>query len=394
MELNRLYEKHKYSNIIYMDNSATTIPDITVIEEMLPYFVLNYGNPSSVYSMGKISQYAIQTSKKQIAKLINCKTNELYFTSCGSESNNWVLNGVLGIDGSKNHIITSKIEHKSILNTCEFLDNTGRADITYINVNEKGFIDLQLLEQSIVPETKLISIMLANNEVGTIQDIKAIVDIAHKYNVCIHTDATQYIGKEKIDLQELNIDFMTFSGHKLHAPKGIGVLYINENVKDFNSFIFGGSQEQGKRAGTENIANIVGLGKACEIIDVHFDIYKAYIKDLHNYMIELLKKHFNSDEILYTGSPTNRISNIISVCFKNIGGSAVVLALDSCGIECSSGSACNEDKISNSHVLSAMKIPDEFIKGSVRFSLSKYNTKEEINIVVKQLRKIIDLLQS
>lgn len=374
-----------------MDNSATTMVDYEVINDMLPYFVSDYGNPSNNHSLGNTAKQGILKAKEQIAKLINCSPDEIYFTSGGTESNNWVLNGVVEASNKPNkNIITSKIEHKSILNTCKNLADRQLCGAKYINVDSEGFVDLQELEQSITDNTILVSIMYANNEVGTIQDIAKIRQITKDRNIYLHTDATQIIGKQKIDAKQLDIDFMTFSGHKIHAPKGIGVLYIKDGI-DIKSFIHGGSQQNEKRSGTENVPCIAGLGKACEILYHNQDIYNIRIKEYQDYMIEKLKQ---IPDVIVTGSLDKRVNSIISICVKGLSGNAIVLALDTCGVECSSGSACNEKTITKSHVLEAMKISDDYIKGSVRFSISKYTTLMEIKYTISKLNTVINTLKT
>ena len=374
-----------------MDNSATTMVDYEVINDMLPYFVSDYGNPSNNHSLGNIAKQSILKAKEQIAKLINCSPDEIYFTSGGTESNNWVLNGVVEASNKPNkNIITSKIEHKSILNTCKNLADRQLCGTKYINADSEGFVDLQELEQSITDNTILVSIMYANNEVGTIQDIEKIRQITKDRNIYLHTDATQIIGKQKIDVKQLDIDFMTFSGHKIHAPKGIGVLYIKDGI-DIKSFIHGGSQQNEKRSGTENVPCIVGLGKACEILYHNQDIYNIRIKEYQDYMMEKLKQ---IPDVIVTGSLNKRVNSIISICVKGLSGNAIVLALDTCGVECSSGSACNEKTITKSHVLEAMKISDDYIKGSVRFSISKYTTLMEVKYTISKLNTVINTLKT
>ena len=374
-----------------MDNSATTMVDYEVINDMLPYFVSDYGNPSNNHSLGNIAKQSILKAKEQIAKLINCSPDEIYFTSGGTESNNWVLNGVVEASNKPNkNIITSKIEHKSIFNTCKNLADRQLCGTKYINADSEGFVDLQELEQSITDNTILVSIMYANNEVGTIQDIEKIRQITKDRNIYLHTDATQIIGKQKIDVKQLDIDFMTFSGHKIHAPKGIGVLYIKDGI-DIKSFIHGGSQQNEKRSGTENVPCIVGLGKACEILYHNQDIYNIRIKEYQDYMMDKLKQ---IPDVIVTGSLDKRVNSIISICVKGLSGNAIVLALDTCGVECSSGSACNEKTITKSHVLEAMKISDDYIKGSVRFSISKYTTLMEIKYTISKLNTVINTLKT
>lgn len=292
-------------NTIYFDNAATTKIKSEVFNEMLPYLSTNYGNASSLYKIGKISKNAIEKSRKQVASLINCEPDEIYFTSCGTESDNTALKGFAYANKNKgNHIITSKIEHPAILETCKFLETQG-FDITYIPVNSDGFINLKELENSIRPTTILISIMFANNEIGTIQPIKEVAKIAHKYNIIFHTDAVQAVGNCLIDVKNMQIDSLSLSGHKIHAPKGIGALYVKKDI-DFIPFMNGGHQENNKRAGTENVAEIVGLGKACEISQKNLNSHMQYLLKLRNYYLKCLENNFKG-KYRINGSLENRL---------------------------------------------------------------------------------------
>ncbi len=292
-------------NIVYFDNAATTRIKSEVLNEMMPYLTLNYGNASSLYSIGRISKHAIENSRIQVANLINCNPNEIYFTSCGSESDNTALKGFAYANSSKgNHIITSKIEHPAILESCKSLEKQG-FEISYINVNSDGFIDLNELEQSIKPTTILISIMFANNEIGTIQPINEISSLAHKHNIVFHTDAVQAVGNCFIDVQKMNIDMLSLSGHKIHAPKGIGALYVKNSI-NFESYMNGGHQEKNKRAGTENVAEIVGLGKAAEIAKKNLTSHILYLSRLKNFYLNKLENNFHGKYII-NGSLSNRL---------------------------------------------------------------------------------------
>lgn len=292
-------------NIVYFDNAATTKIKSEVLNEMIPYLTSNYGNASSLYSIGRTSKHAIDNARAQVASLINCNPNEIYFTSCGSESDNTALKGIAFANKKKgNHIITSKIEHPAILESCKFLEKQG-FDISYINVDSDGFINLQELENAIRPTTILISIMFANNEIGTIQPIEDIAKIAHNHNIIFHTDAVQAIGNCFIDVQKMNIDMLSLSGHKIHAPKGIGALYVKNGI-EFENFMNGGHQEKNKRAGTENVSEIVGLGKACEIARINLSSHITYLSRLRNYYFNLLNRYFK-DRFRINGSVQNRL---------------------------------------------------------------------------------------
>lgn len=292
-------------NTIYFDNSATTKIRSEVLNEMLPYFTINYGNASSLYSIGRKSKYAIDNARKQVASLINCSPNEIYFTSCGSESDNTALKGIAYANKSKgNHIITSKIEHPAVLESCKFLEKQG-FEISYINVDQDGFLDLNELENSIKPTTILISIMFANNEIGTIQPINKIAQISHNHNIIFHTDAVQAVGNCLIDVEKMGIDSLSLSGHKIHAPKGIGALYVKNNIA-FENFINGGHQERNKRAGTENVAEIVGLGKACEISQNNLSSHIMYLSKIRDYYLNKIKNNFEG-KFRINGSLSNRL---------------------------------------------------------------------------------------
>ena len=292
-------------NIVYFDNAATTKIRSEVLNEMIPYLTSNYGNASSLYSIGRTSKHAIDNARAQVASLINCNPNEIYFTSCGSESDNTALKGIAFANKKKgNHIITSKIEHPAILESCKFLEKQG-FDISYINVDSDGFINLQELENAIRPTTILISIMFSNNEIGTIQPIEDIVKIAHNHNIIFHTDAVQAIGNCFIDVQKMNIDMLSLSGHKIHAPKGIGALYVKNSI-NFESYMNGGHQEKNKRAGTENVAEIVGLGKAAEIAKKNLTSHILYLSRLKNFYLNKLENNFHGKYII-NGSLSNRL---------------------------------------------------------------------------------------
>lgn len=372
--------------VVYFDHSATTAVKREVLNQMLPYFNIEYGNPSSLYSIGRSAKKAVEKARRQVANAINCKANEIYFTSCGSESDNLAIKGFAYANKNKgNHIITSKIEHPAILNTCKNLQQKG-FEVTYLNVNENGFVSLKELEQAINSKTILISIMTANNEIGTIQNIKEIGKIAHSRNIVFHTDAVQAIGNIKIDVKNMNIDMLSMSAHKFYGPKGIGALYVREGI-EFERVQDGGHQERNKRSGTENVAGIVGLGKAIEIANYNIDNYNRKLLELRKYCISQLKE--NLKDIRINGDIDKRLPGNISVSFKDCDASDILLELDKAGICASGGSACSSGTSTPSHVLLAIKLEKEWIEGTIRITLGEENTKEDIDYLIKTLVKII-----
>lgn len=374
-------------DIIYFDNAATTKIKTEVLNEMMPYLTKNYGNASSLYSIGRNAKRAIENSRRQVAELINCNPNEIYFTGSGSESDNTALKGYVYANKSKgNHIITSKIEHPAILETCKNLENKG-FEISYINVDENGTIDLEELKKTIKPSTILISIMFANNEIGTIEPIEEISKIAKENNIIFHTDAVQALGNTKIDVQKMNIDMLAMSGHKINAPKGVGALYIKNDIK-IERFIDGGHQEKNKRSGTENVASIVGMGKACEIANRNLEVHIRNLRRLRDYYIARITKEMG-DKIRINGSLENRLPGNANISFKGMDGSEIVYRLDEYNICVSSGSACSSKNTTPSHVLSAINVPEEFLTGAIRTTFGDNNTFEEINYLINCLKKII-----
>lgn len=374
-------------DIIYFDNAATTKIKTEVLNEMMPYLTKNYGNVSSLYSIGRNAKRAIENSRRQVAELINCNPNEIYFTGSGSESDNTALKGYVYANKSKgNHIITSKIEHPAILETCKNLENKG-FEISYINVDENGTIDLEELKKTIKPSTILISIMFANNEIGTIEPIEEISKIAKENNIIFHTDAVQALGNTKIDVQKMNIDMLAMSGHKINAPKGVGALYIKNDIK-IERFIDGGHQEKNKRSGTENVASIVGMGKACEIANRNLEVHIRNLRRLRDYYIARITKEMG-DKIRINGSLENRLPGNANISFKGMDGSEIVYRLDEYNICVSSGSACSSKNTTPSHVLSAINVPEEFLTGAIRTTFGDNNTFEEINYLINCLKKII-----
>lgn len=375
---------------IYLDNSATTKIDDEVLDEMLPYLKENYGNPSSSYRIGRENKTKIEEVRKQVANVLNANPDEIYFTSGGTESDNMALKGVAFANQNKGkHIITSKIEHPAILDSCKELEKFG-FEITYINVDKNGIIDLNELEKSIRKDTILISIMFANNEIGTIEPIKKIGEIARNSNILFHTDAVQAIGNIKIDVKELGIDLLSLSAHKFYGPKGIGALYVKEGTI-FRKYLNGGHQEKNKRAGTENVAGIVGLGKAITLAYQHIEESNKYLTNLREYIIKEIKN--NVADIKINGDLKNRVPGNISISFKGVEADNILSEFDKKNICISTGSACTTGNIESSHVLKAIGLSDMMAHSTIRISLGKYNTIEEIDYVVKILGEIIDKLR-
>ncbi len=375
---------------IYFDNAATTKLDDEVLKEMLPYLKDNYGNPSSIYKLGREARKAIEDSREKIAKVLNCKANEIYFTAGGSESDNTAIKGIAKANKKRgNHIITSKIEHPAVLETCKQLEKEG-FEITYISVDEKGIVDLEELKKSIKPTTILITIMFANNEIGTIQPIEEIGKIAKGNNIYFHTDSVQAVGSIKIDVQKLNIDSLSLSGHKFYGPKGVGALYVKTGVP-FEKFISGGHQERNKRAGTENVAGIVGIGKAIELAYENLDEYNKKIKELRDYYVKQVEEKIPYIKI--NGDMEKRLPGNSNISFRFIEGEGLLLNLDLKGICASSGSACTSGSLEPSHVLLAIGLPHEIAHGSLRVSIGKYNTKEEIDYLIENLMEIVTRLR-
>lgn len=377
-------------NTIYLDNNATTKTDEEVVRAMMPYLLENYGNPSSIYKIGRENKKVVEDSREKVAQILNCEPNEIYFTSGGSESDNTAIRGFAYNHKNKgNHIITSKIEHPAVLETCKQLEKEG-FEVTYIGVNENGIINLEELIKSIKPTTTLITIMFANNEIGTIQPIETIGKIAKEHNIIFHTDAVQAVGNIKIDVKKLNIDSLSLSAHKFYGPKGIGVLYIKKGIH-FNKFINGGHQERNKRAGTENIAGIVGLAKAMELAYQNLEEHNNKIKKLRDYYVNQVKEKIPYIKI--NGDMEKRLPGNSNISFRFIEGEGLLLNLDLKGICASSGSACTSGSLDPSHVLLAIGLPHEIAHGSLRISIGKYNTKEEIDYVVESLVEIVGRLR-
>lgn len=378
-------------NMIYLDNAATTQVYPEVLEEMMPYFSEIYSNPSAVYGFASESSKAVDKARTAVAQLINAKTEEVYFTGGGSESDNWALKAAADAYAAKGkHIITSTIEHHAILHTCAYLEKKG-FEITYVNVDENGRVKLDELAAAIRPDTILISIMAANNEIGTIQPLEKIGRMAQEHGVLFHTDAVQAFGHIPLDVEEMHIDMLSASGHKINGPKGIGALYIRKGVKIL-SFIHGGAQERKRRAGTLNVPGIAGIGKAAELAKSQMAERSEKEIRLRDYLIDRLLT-----EIPYTrlnGDRNDRLPNNVNVCFRFIEGESMLILLDQLGICASSGSACTSGSLDPSHVLLAIGLPHEIAHGSLRLTLSEKNTKEEIDYTVDELKKIIERLRN
>lgn len=378
-------------DLIYLDNAATTKTAPEVVEAMLPYFTENYGNPSSIYSLGSAAKKAVMESREYIASTIGAKNNEIYFTGGGSEADNWALIATAEAYASRGrHIITSKIEHHAILHTCEYLESKGY-EITYIDVDENGIVKLDDLKAAIRQDTILISIMFANNEIGTIQPMKEIGKIAKEHDVLLHTDAVQAYAHLPIDVDEMNIDMLSASGHKFQGPKGIGFLYIRTGIK-IRSFLHGGQQERGRRAGTENVPGIVGMGKAAQLAFSHLEEREEKEKELRDYLIKKI-----GEEIPYcrlNGDRERRLSNNVNYSFRFIEGESLLIMLDRKGICGSSGSACTSGSLDPSHVLLAIGLPHEIAHGSLRLTVNWENTLEEMDRTVETIKEIVERLRA
>ena len=381
----------RLSKLIYLDNAATTRVKDEVFEAMQPFLKELYSNPSSIYRFAEEGKKEIERARKTVADFLNAEPEEIYFTGGGSESDNWALKATaFALKDKGKHIITSKIEHHAILRTCEYLEKLG-FEVTYINVDENGEIKLDELQQAIRDDTILISVMFANNEIGTIQPIKKIGEIAHKNGILFHTDAVQAYGHEKIDVDELNIDMLSASGHKINGPKGIGIMYLRNTVK-IGAFIHGGSQERGKRAGTHNTPGIVGFAKATEIAVINLITRHKYESELRDYLINRVLKEIPFTKL--NGHRTSRLSNNMNVSFQFVEGESLLIMLDQRGICASSGSACTSGSLDPSHVLLAIGLPHEIAHGSLRLTISDETTQEDIDYVVDELKDIVEILRN
>ena len=381
-------EKEKW---IYLDNAATTAVLPEVLEAMLPYFTEQYGNPAAFYRFSGSASEAVTKARETISNVIGGKAEEIYFTAGGTESDNWALKATAEAYQNKGkHIITTTIEHHAVLHTCQWLEKKG-FEVTYVPVDSDGVVKLEDLEAAIRPDTILISVMAANNEIGTIQPLKEIGAIARKYGVLFHTDAVQAFGHIPLNVDEMNIDMLSASGHKIHGPKGIGIMYIRKGVKIL-SFNHGGAQERRRRAGTHNVPGIVGMGKAAELAAGHMETKTKQIRELRDYLIERVLTEIPYSRL--NGHRVHRLPNNANFCFRFIEGEGMLILLDQAGICGSSGSACTSGSLDPSHVLLAIGLPHEIAHGSLRLTLSQYTTKEEIEYTVDKLKGIIERLRS
>ncbi|MBO4816065.1 MAG: cysteine desulfurase NifS [Clostridia bacterium] len=375
----------------YFDNAATTKVKKEVLQEMIPYYSEKYGNPSGVYALAREAKKDIESAREKVANLIGCDKKEIYFTASGSEADNTAIKAFAYKNKMKgNHIITTNIEHHAILESCEFLEKQG-FKITHLNVDSNGFINLNELRNVITEKTILITIMFANNEIGTIEPIEDIAKIAKEKNIIFHTDAVQAVGNVKIDVKSMGIDMLSLSGHKIYGPKGIGALYVRNNV-EFDKFINGGHQEKNKRAGTENTAGIVGLGKAAELANTNLEEHIRKVKELRDYYVtEIYKKIPN---IRINGAINARLPGNSNISFEGVNGKDLLLELDNVGICASSGSACNSEDTSPSHVLSAIGLDAKTAKSALRVTFGEFNTKEEVDYLVENLEKAVKKLRN
>ncbi|MCQ2547476.1 MAG: cysteine desulfurase NifS [Clostridia bacterium] len=377
---------------VYLDYSATTPVKKEVLDQMIPYYTEHFGNPSSLYSIGLESKEAVNKAKEQVASLINADPGEIYFTAGGTESDNWVIFGVAdALKNKGNHIITTQIEHHAMLHSCEHLEKHGY-EITYLPVNEEGFVSPEDLEKAITDKTILVSVMLVNNEIGTVQPIKELAAVAKKHGVLFHTDAVQGLGNVPIDVKDMGVDFVSLSSHKIYGPKGEGGLYMRKGVK-ISNFVFGGAQEKGKRAGTENLPGIVGFGAAAELAKKNFDEHVKHCSSLRDYLVEQILEKI--PDTYYNGpkDSSKRHPGNANITFEYIEGESILLLLDQFGISVSTGSACSSKSLKPSHVLSAIGIPVTKIHGSVRLTVGDFTTKEDIDYVVEKLELIVGRLR-
>ena len=376
--------------MVYMDYAATTYTKPEVLQEMLPYFTEKYGNPSSVYTFARESKKAVEKSREQVAKAIGCLPDEVYFTAGGSEADNWAIKGIASANRNKgNHIITSCIEHHAVLHTCQYLERNG-FEVTYLPVDENGKIRPDDLEKAITDKTILITIMFANNEIGTIQPIEEIGRIAKDHNIPFHTDAVQAIGNVEINVKNMNIDMLSMSGHKFYGPKGIGVLYIRKGIK-IDNLVHGGGQERKRRAGTENLPGIVGIGKAIEMATADVAGHAERIGALRNQLLHGIEKEIPYIKI--NGHRTDRLPGNLNVSFQFIEGESMLLMLDMAGICASTGSACSSGSLDPSHVLLAIGLPHEMAHGSLRLTIGDGTTQEDVDYVLETLPGIVKKLR-
>ncbi|MCI5533686.1 MAG: cysteine desulfurase NifS [Firmicutes bacterium] len=376
---------------VYLDYSATTPVKEEVLKEMIPYFTEKFGNPSSLYDKGLEAKAAVDHAREQLAALINADPKEIYFTAGGTEADNWSLMGVADkLKDKGNHIITTKIEHHAILHSCEFLEKHGY-EVTYLGIDKNGRISLEELENAITDKTILISVMMVNNEIGTVQPIKEIGKIAKAHKIIFHTDAVQALGNVPIDVKDMGIDLMSMSSHKIYGPKGEGALFMRKGLR-ISNYIHGGAQENSKRAGTENLTGIVGFGKAAELARVNFDKHVQHCSELRNYLVDRILKEIPDTQL--NGTMEGRHPGNANITFKFIEGESILLLLNQFGISVSTGSACSSKSLEPSHVLVALGVPVEMIHGTVRFTVGDFTTKEDIDYVIDSLKVIVEKLRA
>ena len=376
--------------VIYTDNNATTKVADEVLEEMLPYFGELYGNPSSMHTFGDKVDKKIKQARQRVADLINADPDEIVFTSCGTESDNSAVFSAINAFPEKKHIITSKVEHPAINKLYQHLQEKKGYEVTFVPVNKKGLLDLDLLYDSMTDNTAIVSLMWANNETGVMFPIEEIAKKANEKGILFHTDAVQAAGKVSIDVKKTGVTMLSLSGHKIHAPKGVGVLYIKKGFK-FSPYLIGGHQEKGRRGGTENTVSIIGLGKACELARENLPVMNTKVRELRDYLQTRLLEAIPGSSV--NGDLDQRLPNTLSIGFDAVEGESILLMLDRDGICASSGSACTSGSLEPSHVLMAMKVPFKSAHGSIRFSLSHYNTKDEMDIIIKALVPVIQTLR-
>ncbi len=387
--LRALLQPMKSSELIYLDNNATTRVDPAVVEEMLPYLTEFYGNPSSGYRFGKQVNGALEKARERVAALLGCEAQEIVFTSCGTESTNAAINSALQIDRDRQHIITTRVEHSATLKHCETLAKRGW-EVTWLGVDERGQIDLAELEKAIRPDTAIVTVMWANNETGVLFPVHDIAEIVRHKRTLFHTDAVQAVGKIPLNMTESKINFLSLSGHKLHCPKGVGVLYLNRRTK-FVPYLIGGGQEHGKRAGTENVASIIGLGKACEVAGEFLEHEATEVRALRDeFEAGILEK---VDGAKINGDRAHRLPNTANLAFEGVDSEGALMLLDQHGICCSSGSACTTGAVHASHVLKAMGFSDDRARASLRFSFSRFNTRTEVERALEIVPKVIGKLR-
>ena len=375
---------------VYLDYSATTPVKEEVLQEMLPYFTEKFGNPSSLYDLGLEAKAAVSHAREQVAALINAKPAEVFFTAGGTESDNWVVFGIADkLKAKGNHIITTKVEHHAMLHSCQFLEKQGY-DVTYLDIDKDGRISPEALEAAITDKTILISIMMVNNEIGTVQPIKELAAVAKAHKIVFHTDAVQALGNVPIDVKDLGVDLMSMSSHKIYGPKGSGALYIRKGVR-LSNYLHGGAQETGKRAGTENLTGIVGFGKAAELARIHFDEHVKHCSELRNHLVDRVLAEIPNTYL--NGTMEHRHPGNANITFEYIEGESILLLLNQAGISVSTGSACSSASLEPSHVLTALGVPVEMIHGTVRFTIGDFTTLEDVDYVVDTLKNVVTRLR-